>query len=97
VVGEETEDGRIVAFDSEGQNAAQLMLPIGFSTANVDVAEPFEGIQDVIVEESSGTIYIINADGIWTARFSLPDLPEELVPTTEADEDEPEAEASPTA
>ncbi len=97
VVGEDNEDGRIVAFDSEGQNAVQMKLPIGFSTASVDVAEPFEGIQDVIVEESTGTIYIINADGIWTARFSLPDLPADLVPTTEPDDDSPEAEATPAA
>ncbi len=97
VVGEDDEDGRIVAFDSEGEHAVQLKLPIGFSMANVDVAEPFEGIQDVIVEESSGTIYIINADGVWTARFSLPDLPADLVPTTEPEDDVPTVEATPAA
>jgi hypothetical protein len=97
VIGEENDDGRIVAFDSEGQNAVQLKLPIGFSTANVDVAEPFSGIQDVIVDESTGTIYIINADGVWTARYSLPELPAELVPTVEPDDEVPEAEASPSA
>lgn len=69
-------DGRIVAFDLEGGHAVQLKLPIGFSTGDSDVREPFEGIQDVIVDESSGTIFIINVDAIWTARYSLPALPE---------------------
>ncbi len=68
--------GRIVAFDVEGENAAQLRLPIGFTTGDANVLEPFDGIQDVIVDESTGTLYIINADGIWTARFSLPELPQ---------------------
>ena len=72
--------GRVVAFDVRGQNAAQLRLPIGFSTGDANVLEPFDGVQDVIVDESTGTLYIINADGIWTARFSLPDLPGELAP-----------------
>lgn len=77
---ESGEGGRIVAFDLEGQNAAQLRLPMGFSTGDVNVLEPFVGVQDVIVDESTGTLYIINGDGIWTARFSLPELPEEVVP-----------------
>jgi hypothetical protein len=51
----------------------------------------------VIVEESTGTIYIINADGVWSARYSLPDLPADLVPTAEPDDDTPEAEATPAA
>jgi hypothetical protein len=74
---EDSDDGRIVAFDTEGQNAVQLRLPIGFTTGDVDVRMPFDGVQDVIVDESTGTIYIINADAIWTTRYSLPALPEE--------------------
>ena len=77
---ESGDGGRIVAFDLEGENAAQLRLPMGFSTGDANVLEPFDGIQDVIVDESTGTLYIINADGIWTARFSLPELPEEVMP-----------------
>ncbi len=77
---ESGDGGRIVAFDLEGQNAAQLRLPMGFSTGDANVLEPFDGIQDVIVDESTGTLYIINGDGIWTARFSLPELPAELTP-----------------
>ncbi len=70
------DDGRIVAFDLEGGNAAQLRLPMGISTGDANVLAPFDGVQDVIVDESTGTVYIINADGIWTARYSLPPLPE---------------------
>ncbi len=77
---ESGDGGRIVTFDLEGENAAQLRLPMGFSTGDANVLEPFDGIQDVIVDESTGTLYIINADGIWTARFSLPELPEEVMP-----------------
>jgi hypothetical protein len=80
---EEGDAGRIVAFDIKGEHAAQLKLPIGFSTRDVNVREPFDGIQDVIVDESTGTIYIINADGIWTARYSLPELPQEEAPEGE--------------
>jgi hypothetical protein len=77
---EDGDEGRIVAFDIEGRNAVQLKLPIGFTTGDANVRDPFDGIQDVIVDESTGTIYIINADGIWTARYSLPTLPEEQQP-----------------
>jgi hypothetical protein len=73
---EDSSDGRIVAFDVNGQNAVQLMLPIGFTTGDVEVRMPFDGVQDVIVDESTGTIYIINADAIWTTRYSLPALPD---------------------
>ena len=77
----DSDEGRIVAFDIKGRNAVQLKLPIGFSTGDAEVAEPFEGLQDVIFDESTGTIYIINEDGIWTARYSLPELPQEAQPT----------------
>lgn len=68
-------EGRIIAFDEKGKNAVQLKLPVGFSTGDANVREPFDGIQEVIVDESTGTIYLINADAIWTARYSLPALP----------------------
>jgi len=77
---EDSDEGRIVAFDIEGRNAVQLKLPVGFTTGDANVREPFDGVQDVIVDESTGTIYIINADGIWTARYSLPELPEAQQP-----------------
>ncbi len=83
---EDTDDGRIVAFDTNGQNAVQLRLPIGFTTGDVDVRMPFDGVQDVIVDESTGTIYIINADAVWTTRYSLPDLPVEAVEGSSEDD-----------
>ena len=88
VVSEDTEDSRIVAFDITGDHAVQLKLPVGFSTGDADVAAPFDGVHDIIVEESTGTIYIINRDGIWTARYSLPELPAESQPETEGDDAE---------
>ncbi|HYJ12554.1 MAG TPA: hypothetical protein VEW66_03125 [Thermomicrobiales bacterium] len=84
VLSEDVEDARIVAFDLSGENAVQLRLPIGFSTGDANVAAPFDGVQEIIVEESTGTIYIFNSDGIWTARYSLPELPADSVT-----EDEP--------
>ena len=81
---EDAGDGRIVAFGTDGGNAVQLKLPIGFTTGDVDVRMPFDGVQDVVVDESTGTIYIINADAVWTTRYSLPSLPEE------AEDEQPE-------
>lgn len=71
----DSDNSRIVAFDQLGSAAYQLRLPIGFSTGNVSVRAPFDGLQDVVVDESSGTIFIVNSDAIWTARYSLPSLP----------------------
>jgi hypothetical protein len=91
VLAEDSEDARIVAFDLSGENAVQLRLPIGFSTGDANVAAPFDGVQEIIVEESTGTIYIINADGIWTARYSLPELPADSI-----EDDGEDGTASPT-
>lgn len=77
-------EGRIVAFDQLGTAAYQLKLPIGFTTEDVSVRAPFDGLQDVVVDESTGTIFIVNGDGIWTARYSLPALPERNPATPEA-------------
>ncbi|MGB3306645.1 MAG: hypothetical protein WBA63_10710 [Thermomicrobiales bacterium] len=68
-------DGRIVAFDHQGQREYQLELPAGFSTQGVDVLAPFEKLQAITIDEDSGTIYLINGDAIWTARYPLPALP----------------------
>ncbi len=96
VLAEDTEDSRILAFDITGEHAVQLKLPIGFSTGDVDVADPFDGVHDIIVEESTGTIYIINRDGIWTARYSLPELPAESQPQTDEEPTE-ESDTEPAA
>ena len=77
-------ESRIVAFDQLGTAAYQLKLPIGFTTADVNVRAPFDGLQDVVVDESSGTIFIVNGDGVWTARYSLPPLPDRGAATPEA-------------
>jgi hypothetical protein len=99
VLAEDADDARIVAFDLSGENAVQLRLPIGFSTGDANVAAPFDGVQEIIVEESTGTIYIINSDGIWTARYSLPELPADSAPGNDEESTTPTEvpEASPTA
>lgn len=79
------DDSRIVAFDRDGEAAYQLRLPIGFTTGDVNVAAPFDGLQDIVVDEATGTLYIVNGDAIWTARYSLPPL-ETTTPGTPAPE-----------
>jgi sugar lactone lactonase YvrE len=73
---DESGQGRVIAVDREGGNMRQLALPPGFSTGNARVDSPFDGLQDIAVDEASGTLYLINGDGVWTARYSLPPLPE---------------------
>ncbi len=68
-------NGRVVAFDRKGQKQYQLELPAGFSTQGVDVLAPFEQLQAITVDEDSGTLYLINGDAIWSARYRLPSLP----------------------
>jgi hypothetical protein len=46
------------------------------------------------VDESTGTIYIINADAVWTTRYSLPALPEE---ETDGDPTGTEPDSTPIA
>lgn len=79
----EEDKSRIVAFDRNGDTAYQLLLPRGFTTGDINVAEPFEDVQDIVVDEATGTLYIVNGDAIWTARYSLPPL-ESTAPGTPA-------------
>lgn len=67
--------GRVIAMDRQGENVSQLELPDGFSTGNANVLPPFDDLQDIGVDEESGTLYLINGDAVWTARYSLPPLP----------------------
>jgi hypothetical protein len=67
--------GRVIAMDREGGHVSQLALPAGFSTGNADVLPPFDDLQDIGVDEETGTLYLINGDAVWTARYSLPPLP----------------------
>jgi hypothetical protein len=66
--------GRVIAMDREGGHVSQLALPIGFSTGDVDVLPPFDDLQDIAVDEETGTLYLINGDAVWTARYALPPL-----------------------
>jgi hypothetical protein len=68
--------GRVIAMDREGGHMSQLALPEGLSTGGTDVLPPFDDLQDISVDEASGTLYLINGDAVWTARYSLPPLPE---------------------
>ena len=66
------EEGWIVVFDPESGDAWQLRLPANFSTDDANVAAPFAGLQDVAIDEGSGTVYIVNEDAVWTAQYRLP-------------------------
>lgn len=68
--------GRVIAMDREGGHMSQLALPDGLSTGDTDVLPPFDDLQDIGVDEDSGTLYLINGDAVWTARFTLPALPQ---------------------
>jgi len=65
----------VIAMDREGGNVRQLALPPGFSTGSARVTSPFDDLQDIAVDETAGTLYLINGDGVWTARYALPPLP----------------------
>lgn len=67
--------GRVIAMDREGGHMSQLALPEGLSIEGSRVLPPFDGLQDIGVDEGSGTLYLINGDAVWTARYSLPPLP----------------------
>jgi hypothetical protein len=77
------DNSRVVAFDRNGGTAYQLLLPAGFTTGDAEVAVPFDNLQDIVVDEATGTLYIVNGDAIWTARYSLPPL-ESTAPGTPA-------------
>ncbi|MBA2289701.1 MAG: hypothetical protein H0V98_04900 [Chloroflexia bacterium] len=66
------EDGWIVVLDPGSGNAWQLRLPADFSTEETGVSAPFAGLQDVAIDESSGTLFLVNEDAVWTAQYSLP-------------------------
>lgn len=68
-------NGRVVALDREGGNVVVLELPDGFSTGGTNVQDPFENLQDIVVDEESGTLYLINGDAVWSFTYTLPVLP----------------------
>ena len=65
-------EGAVIVFDTASGDAWQLRVPAGFSVSDADVAAPFEGLQDIAIDEDSGTLYIVNGDGVWTAQYQLP-------------------------
>lgn len=71
----EGNQGRIIAFDKSGKYVYQLELPAEFTTGDLAVKQPFEGLQDFAVDENSGTIYLANGDAVWSASYELPPLP----------------------
>lgn len=74
VVEDEDGGGRVIATDSQGENPVILELPIGFSVGGADVMEPFESVQAIVVDEPTGTLYIINGDAVWSFQYTLPVL-----------------------
>lgn len=68
------ETGRVLAFDPEGKVTYQLKLPVGFDSGTDEVMEPFENVQDITVDEATGILYVVNGDGIWSMRYTLPEL-----------------------
>lgn len=68
--------GKVIVLDPVSGEAWQLMVPADFSGADAGVAEPFDGLQDIAIDEDSGTIYLVNEDAVWTAQFQLPVDPE---------------------
>jgi hypothetical protein len=84
---EEGGDGAVIVFDPASGEAWQLRLPANFSVSDANVAGPFEGLQDIAIDEDSGTLYLVNDDAVWTAQYQLPVDPEatpEALATPEA-------------
>lgn len=66
--------GRVIATDTDGENAVIMELPTDFSTGGADVLSPFDSVQDIVVDEPTGTLYIINGDAVWSFQYTLPAL-----------------------
>jgi len=64
--------GAVIVFDSQSGDAWQLRVPADFSVEDAKVAAPFEGLQDIAIDEDTGTLYIVNRDAVWTAQYQLP-------------------------
>ncbi|HEV2128373.1 MAG TPA: hypothetical protein VGR22_07140 [Thermomicrobiales bacterium] len=72
VAAEDEDGGVVVVFDPASDDAWQLRLPTDFSVDEADVAAPFEDLQDVAIDEDTGTLYLVNDDAVWTAQYELP-------------------------
>ncbi|HET8524749.1 MAG TPA: hypothetical protein VFL82_16080, partial [Thermomicrobiales bacterium] len=62
--------GRIVRFDRQGGKATQYLLPRSDEAgADSEGIAPFATIDDFIVDEVTGMIYLISGDQIWSATI----------------------------
>jgi hypothetical protein len=68
------DSGRVLAFDTDGREVYQLELPAGFDSGTDEVMEPFQDVQDIAIDETTGTLYVVNGDGVWSMHFTLPVL-----------------------
>ncbi len=73
-------NGRVIASDRQGENVVVLELPVDFDTGDADVQAPFENLQDIVVDEETGTLYLINGDAVWSFTYTLPVLPNAATP-----------------
>lgn len=64
-------EGRILQLDRHGRIVRQLLLPRSWQAGWVaGGADDFARVSDVVVEETSGTVYFVGLTGIW--RASIP-------------------------
>lgn len=66
--------GRVIATDKQGQHAVIMELPIDFTNEYDNTKDPFAGLQDMVVDENTGQLYLINADAVWSFSYTLPPL-----------------------
>lgn len=81
------DNGWVVVFDTDSGRSWQLRVPSDFSADDAEVSDPFSGLQDIAIDENSGTLYVVNDDAVWTAQYQLPIAPEGT-PTPEVLDDE---------
>ncbi len=59
--------GRIVQMRRDGDGVRQLMLPV--SPNAKPEANPLAEVQDLVVDEASGTLYFVTGDALWRATL----------------------------
>lgn len=60
---------RIVRIDRNGTQVAQYTLPTTGPDANPAAAQALSNLRDFVVDETTGTLYFVTGDAIWTASF----------------------------
>lgn len=66
--------GHVLAYDPVGLTTYRLELPIDLDLGEDRVTGPFEEFKDIAVDETTGTMYVVNGDSIWSMRYTLPVL-----------------------